>query len=403
MKVDRVSVEANWKFANGITFRSLSSNIEMNRLQVEGGNSLAYQSLLAFQLGPGMRGCSVSGIQPDLAGGPRIEWQLGLYKNNRHTELHLNIPLPALRAAGPTTLLDALPYAICTGHEPPRVVFVRRRHPSGAVRTAELQYLGVARVQLEARQNDDNNRQRRATFFLFGPTSVAPAPGLVQCTGYVENQPYYCPPPGQPDPNGPGAQLLTWKGDIPTYKVGLNWKPADGHFLYAFIARGYKAGQSSLAADPDIVEEVVDDLEIGWKGTLRPNLYAEVGLYSMDYTDMQLNGFLRSAQEAKFRVTNIGDSKIEGLEASIRAVFGGFGVNASFNYTDSALGSITTANQNALDSVLAPRESGSRIPVTRLWDVRLVERRSVLVSTSRNTSSGSTVRRIRSRRNSPTS
>ena len=47
------------------------------------------------------------------------------------------------------------------------------------------------------------------------------------------------------------------------------------------------------------MEEVVDDIEIGWKGT-SSRAYAEVGLYSMDYTNMQLNGFLRSAQEAKF-------------------------------------------------------------------------------------------------------
>lgn len=361
MKVDRVSVEANWQLPSGITFRSLSSNIEMNRLQVEGGNSLVYQSLLAFQLGPGMQTWSqeFNLISPE---GQRVEWLLGLYENNRHTELHLNIPLPA-----PCGWAYNSSWTPCPTQFVPAINRLEWFSFDDVIHKAIYGQLNfhlsdALELTLEARQNQDDNTQKRATFFLFGPASVAPAPGLVQCTGYVENQPYYCPPPGYPNPNGPAASILDWKGDIPTYKIGLNWEPADGHFLYAFVARGYKAGQSTLAADPDIVEEVVDDIEIGWKGTLRPNLYAEVGLYSMDYTDMQLNGFLRSAQESKFRVTNIGDSKIEGLEASIRAVFGGFGVNASFNYTDSALGAITTANQNALNSVLAPPGIGQPYP-----------------------------------------
>ena len=57
MTVDRESIEANWQFGNGITFRSLTSNIVMNRLQTEGGagHSLVYQSYQGWQLGPGMQ------------------------------------------------------------------------------------------------------------------------------------------------------------------------------------------------------------------------------------------------------------------------------------------------------------------------------------------------------------
>ena len=94
MSVARQSVEANYKLKNGVTFRSLSSNIQMERKQVEGGDSQAYQSLVGFELGPGMQTTSqeFNLISPE---GNKVEWLVGLYRNNRHTELHLNIPLNA--------------------------------------------------------------------------------------------------------------------------------------------------------------------------------------------------------------------------------------------------------------------------------------------------------------------
>jgi iron complex outermembrane receptor protein len=201
---------------------------------------------------------------------------------------------------------------------------------------------------MEARQNKDNNLQVRATYTA--TSQVANAANPVPCSGNVEGQVYFCPE--NVLDLATSTQRFAWKGDIPTYKVGLNWEPADGHFLYAFLARGYKSGQSTAFTASPIVEEVVDDVEIGWKGTLRPGLYAEVGIYSMDYTDMQLSTFQTADFEARQATRNIGDSTIEGIEGSIRAVFGGFGINASVNYTDSQLGQITTLDTRALQGLL---------------------------------------------------
>ena len=348
MTVNRVSVEANWKFGSGITFRSLTSNIEFNRTQNENGDSHVYESLTGWQLGPGMQTWSqeFNLISPE---GNKLEWLVGLYKNDRHTELHLNIPLNApcgWQYDGgwtpcPTSFVPGVPRLMWTSLDD--VIH------QAAFGQLNFHFNDKWELTLEARHNDDNNRQVRATFVTaaLAPTAADPVP----CTGNVEGQVYYCPPGGQPNPHDPSLPAYVWKGDPNTYKVGVNWEPADGHFLYAFFARGYKSGQSVVTGFPLIHEEFVNDFELGWKGTLRQGLYAEVGLYHMDYEGMQLGAFQTTAQEGRNAIKNIGDSTIQGIEGSLRAVFGGFGINASLAYNDSELGEISTVDQRALASL----------------------------------------------------
>jgi iron complex outermembrane receptor protein len=343
-KNDRITVEANYTFDSGITFRSLSSSIKMDRLQVEGGNSLVFTSPTGFHLGPGMLTWSqeFNLISPE---GQRLEWLVGAYKSDRHTELSLNIPLgnPVCGWEYDST------WTPCptTGSRAGSFYWTS---VDDVVHTALFGQLNfnlsdTLELTFEGRFNDDDNVQVRAPFiFTFdqAPTAGNPVP----CPGQIGNQVFYCPV-GTPDFSNPQAPLI-WQGDLPTYKVGLNWQPRDGHFIYAFFARGYKAGQSTPGAANQVVEEVVDDFEFGWKGTLRSGLYAELGVYSMDYTDMQMSIFRTSATESQQAATNIGDSTINGIEGSLRAVFGGFGITGSFGYTDSELGEVTTIDTRAL-------------------------------------------------------
>lgn len=342
-KVDRVTVEANYTFDSGITFRSLSSTIEMDRLHVEGGDSAVFQSPGGFHLGPDMLTWSqeFNLISPE---GQRLEWLIGAYKSNRHTELSLNIaqgnpncgweydsswtPCPTQGARAGSfywTSVDDVIHSAVFGQ-------------------INFDISDTLELVVEGRYNEDDNVQVRAPFvFTFDTSPTDDNPVL--CPGQIDVV-LYCPDP-TPDWSNPQTPLI-WKGDIPTYKVGLNWEPRDGHFVYAFFARGYKSGQSTPLVANQVIEEVVDDFEIGWKGTLRPGLYAEFGLFSMDYTDMQMSVFRTALTESDTGTTNIGDSKIEGFEGSLRAVFGGFGINGSFSYTDSKLGEITTIDTRAL-------------------------------------------------------
>jgi iron complex outermembrane recepter protein len=138
-KNTRISLEANYTFGNGMTFRSLSSSIEMDRLQVEGGNSMVFTSPTGFHLGPGMLTWSqeFNLISPE---GQRVEWLVGAYKSDRHTELSLNIPLakPALRL-GVQRFLAPLSYDGTESRQFP-LDFRGRCRPLGDIRPAELQY-----------------------------------------------------------------------------------------------------------------------------------------------------------------------------------------------------------------------------------------------------------------------
>jgi iron complex outermembrane receptor protein len=340
-EVTRVSLEANYTFDSGITFRTLLSSIEMDRLQVEGGYSAAWSGLTGFHLGPGMLTFvqEYNIISPE---GQKLEWLVGLSRNDRHTELSLNIPNG--NNCGWNYDSSWTPCSE-TGTRTSSFLWTSTDDVIHTGLYGQLNYhiTDTIELQIEARQNDDDNTQARFNYFA---TATAPSTATpIQCPGRVDEVIFYCP---DPTPNYGNPQTFVWQGDIPTYKVGVNWEPADGHFIYAFVARGYKSGQSVPSATAQIVEEVVDDIEIGWKGTIRQGLYAEFGIFSMDYTDMQMSVFRRDPVLSQNGATNIGDSTIDGFEGSLRAVLGGFGLNASFTYTDSKLGEITTIEAASL-------------------------------------------------------
>jgi iron complex outermembrane receptor protein len=229
MSVHRESLEVNYTFDSGITLRSLSSNIVMDRKQVEGGDSAAYQSLTGFQLGPGMQTWSqeFNLISP---AGNRVEWLLGLYKNNRHTELHLNIPL--VPGCGwqyngawtpcPTALVPNVNRLLWNS-----VDDVIHQAIYGQV---NFHMTDKWELNLELRQNQDDNVQVRSTYVTpaFGTPNAPNATNTVPCQGTIEGQTYYCPPPGYPPLEsgypgwGPQPPFIA-TDDLPTYKVGVNW------------------------------------------------------------------------------------------------------------------------------------------------------------------------------------
>lgn len=95
------------------------------------------------------------------------------------------------------------------------------------------------------------------------------------------------------DPTVFRAEEDDW--DEVTWRLGVDHTLSDNHFLYGFIATGYRSGgfnfQKPTASDQvDVVEpESLISYEVGYKGSFMDNrATAEVSAYYYDYEDLQV-------------------------------------------------------------------------------------------------------------------
>ena len=204
-------------------------------------------------------------------------------------------------------------------------------------------------LQFGARQSWDHNSDEQHIFVALNTqvvggtptdcpnpdfTAVLPAQGVYRCF-----------------PANPGL-VVPYSDSTPTYKVGVNWTPTANQFIYAFYARGYKSG--GINNGLPFLPENVDDVEIGWKGTLLDKrLQIQVGAFDMDYKNMQQPAFLvrpfSSGQPSLAgAIVNIGASTVSGVEASMNGTFGQFSFDFGVGYVNSDLGGIATVDSRLL-------------------------------------------------------
>jgi len=130
---------------------------------------------------------------------------------------------------------------------------------------------------------------------------------------------------------------------VPTGKIGLNWTPVPGQYLYVFAARGYKTGLGNLGLVPPTTKEWDNDYELGWKGTLAGgHVLTQLGGYYMQYYQLQESIF-NPNNVTGTSVGNIPSSTIEGIEASMQSQFGHLGFSISGDYNKSKLGTLRDA------------------------------------------------------------
>lgn len=130
-------------------------------------------------------------------------------------------------------------------------------HAEGLFANVNWQVLNSLQFQIGVRENADDN----STVPLAGPggagTQVA-IPGLAGVPGFGR-----CTL-GNPGPSY-GCLDLTSQGryvdKAPTGKVGLNWTPIPGQFLYAFYARGYQPG--GYNGSSSFKPAYINDYELG--------------------------------------------------------------------------------------------------------------------------------------------
>jgi iron complex outermembrane receptor protein len=167
---------------------------------------------------------------------------------------------------------------------------------------------------------------------------------------------------------GPGVVKINAGGSHAdndwTGKVALNWTANDNNFIYAFAAKGFKAGGFDFGP-VQFQPEVVWDYEIGWKSNFfNRHVRTQIGGFWNDYRNLQVSAVNLTAGTNSLR--NIGQSTIKGVEAQVEGQFGGLKIDAGGAFVDSALGAITLVNTRLLPPPgagnLGPQCAGGRTP-----------------------------------------
>ena len=135
-----------------------------------------------------------------------------------------------------------------------------------------------------------------------------------------------------------------------TGKVGFNWQATKNQYFYVFWANGYKPGLGNLGLAKATTKEVLNDSELGWKGTFAGgHLLTQVGGYYMNYYDLQESLF-NPYSVSGTPDGNIKYSSVSGLELSLQSQIGGLGVSLSGSLNRSVLGHAVTAATYAFPS-----------------------------------------------------
>lgn len=158
---------------------------------------------------------------------------------------------------------------------------------------------------------------------------------------------------------GPGVFIDntgSYSKKVPSGKVGINWTPIEGEFVYAFVARGFKDGGINNALTPNFKPEYVNDYEVGLKSEfLDSHIRTQIGGYYIQYNGLQQQ--ILNPEGGGNYVTNLGDSKISGLEFSAQGRFGAWTSNIGAAYNHSTIG-----NTTAIASYEIPGNVNTNLP-----------------------------------------
>lgn len=173
-------------------------------------------------------------------------------------------------------------------------------------------------------------------------------------------------------PGAPGEYADTLHEDNVSWRVGVDWKAADGVLLYANAAKGYKAGSFAAASGSSfrnmlpVRQESLMAYEGGFKATLLDRLLQINGAaFYYDYKDKQVRGkFVAPPFGTLDGVINIPEASIRGgeLELSIRPM-AGLTLDGAVTYVDGKVDRYTGINGAGVPGDFA----GMRLPFTPKW------------------------------------
>jgi iron complex outermembrane receptor protein len=305
---DIVNLDQKWKFANGVTLRSLTGFQHSDIREINDSDASSANSGWSYHdIGPdnNYESQEFNLLSPDT--GP-LTWVVGgswFYRDTPvSTRDYINPPsaygTPNYNS-GVTPQINALDI-----HAAQRTM--------GVFGQMSYKFNDMYELQVGARENWDNNFNNGGIAitlppFIGIPTFVVPLGGH-------------------------------FKDTAPTWKVNLNITPNKDNFIYAFVARGYKSGGVNAGSTQNFDPEHVTDFELGWKSSFLDNhVQTTLGGYYNDYQNLQQP--ITDPVTGGGGVTNVGKSKIQGVEASIIAKFSGWAFDAALNYNKTSLGNVS--------------------------------------------------------------
>jgi iron complex outermembrane receptor protein len=315
--LDRVSLELKYTWANGLTLRSQSGVQRLNGDYTQDYDASSYNGVQKYLIiGPDDDSYTQEFDLLSPTTGP-LTWIGGLWAFYRHTptqtetvtEATYNTGLQSLECVGYPG-----PCAISTQYQE-GILSVARDY--GVFGQVSYQILPTLQAQAGIRENWDANYARGVTNTYVAPVVTPPA---VQPLGNL---------------TGVSGKNTSFEDRVPTAKVGLNWTPTQGQLIYAFFARGYKAGGAN-GDGTTFNPEHANDSEIGWKDRLfGGHLETQIGAY---YTAEQaFQQVILTPTAGKSDIINLGTMTAKGIEASAQARAMGFDLSVSVTYESTGL------------------------------------------------------------------
>jgi iron complex outermembrane receptor protein len=126
-------------------------------------------------------------------------------------------------------------------------------------------------------------------------------------------------------------------------KVALNWTLDPHHFLYAFVATGFRPGGLNVPVGLGIPapfdEELVTNYEIGWKaGWAEGKVRTQLNAYYNDSEQFQVIVGYPTIPVFGFELNVPNPTTIYGFEAQLEAALGEFSIDAGLGWMHSELG-----------------------------------------------------------------
>jgi iron complex outermembrane receptor protein len=144
----------------------------------------------------------------------------------------------------------------------------------------------------------------------------------------------------------------TTKSENFSYKVSLGYKASEDHYLYGFVATGFRPGGLNvpvgLGLPAPFKQEEVTSFEAGWKANFAGgNIRTTVNGFYNNYKNFQVTIGYPTFPTFGIELNVEDTTKIYGFEAEAEFHFGGFSLDAGINVLNSSLGEFYATDPRA--------------------------------------------------------